>query len=417
MRKTFSKLALGLGVATLMGLPVVAAAGTMSGQCSDCHTMHNSYEGNSVATVWGETGVSPTPNEVLLKYDCLSCHAMNNGSAIESLAGGSEVPQVYGNNTSDLAGGNFAYIDGVKGAAADDRKGHNVTDLLNEDGTLTGPPGYARGPADDQTNNPSIHTYQMASEFTCAGKAGCHGVRNQLASGTQATYGNGQGITSWGAPVYDNPVNRVGLAAITGSHHYNEGGNLTAATEVYNSFRFLMGTKGLESDNWAWSNADHNEYYGANQVAFTELDGVVTGCERCHHDSHGPETVGYVTNVTGTMTNFCETCHSNFHSSQDASEGTTGGFLRHPSDFVIPAKTEYTALSSWDSTAPVARTDTSSLSTSAAAGTDVVMCLSCHMSHGSANRHMLRFDYDTMISGGGSNTTGCFVCHSTKDTP
>jgi Zn-finger protein len=414
MRKTFSKLALGIGVATVMGLPVAAGA-AMTGVCSDCHTMHNSYEGASVATVWGETGVSPTPNEVLLKYDCLSCHAMQTGNAIETLAGGSEVPQVYGNTTSDLAGGNFAYIDGVKGSGANDRKGHNVVDLLNADQTLTGPPGYARGPADDQTNG-AMHHYEMASEFTCAGKAGCHGVRNQLASGTQAEYGNGQLITAWGAPVYDNPVNRTGLAALTGAHHYNTDGVINTADEVYNSFRFLMGTKGLESDNYAWTNADHNEYYGDNQVAFTELDGVLTGCERCHVDSHGPETVGYLTNVTGTMTNFCETCHSNFHSSQDGTAGATGGFLRHPSDFVIPNKTEYAAISAWDPTAPVARTDYSSLSTSAAAGTDVVMCLSCHMSHGSDNAHMLRFDYATMVAGGGAETTGCFVCHTTKDT-
>ncbi len=49
-------------------------------------------------------------------------------------------------------------------------------------------------------------------------------------------------------------------------------------------------------------------------------------------------------------------------------------------------------------------------------GHDLVMCLSCHVAHGSDNAGMLRFDYADMVAGGGTNTTGCFACHTTKDT-
>ncbi|TSA10529.1 MAG: hypothetical protein D4R73_05115 [Deltaproteobacteria bacterium] len=28
---------------------------------------------------------------------------------------------------------------------------------------------------------------------------------------------------------------------------------------------------------------------------------------------------------------------------------------------------------------------------------------------------MLKWDYTTMVAGGGSNTTGCFTCHTQKD--
>jgi predicted CXXCH cytochrome family protein len=410
MKKTFTKAALGIGMATLMSLPVIASA-KIVGNCSDCHTMHNSEQGNPVALVQGWTGVSPTPNAVLLKMDCMSCHASGSGNNLDILAGGSVVPQVYGTYAADLAGGNFAYIDGVKGSGASDRKGHNVIDILDADGTLTGPPGYARGPANDQTNNTSIHTFAMASQFTCAGKAGCHGVRNQAIADAVADIKDANGVVITPGTA---AVPRVGLAALTGAHHYDATGDLSVADDIYNSFRFLMGTKGYEVYNWYNEASSHNEYSGANNVVFG-VGGEDTGCGRCHVESHGMETVGYVTNVSGTMTNFCETCHSNFHSSQ-ADSIASGGFLRHPSDFVIQDKTEYTAIGDWDVTAPVARQDwTGGVSTAAGPG-DVVMCLSCHVAHASDYPAMLRFDYTAINAGGGDNTTGCFVCHTTKDT-
>jgi hypothetical protein len=403
MKKTLSKVAIFGGTALLLSLPSVGLA-QIVGQCSDCHTMHNSEEGQPVAIVDGWSGVSPTPNEVLLKYDCIACHAMDTGNAIETLPGGSLVPQVARDTGSqDLAGGNFSYIDGSRGTGADDRKGHNVIDLLSADATLTGPPGFTRGPASDQTNNTSVHTFAMASQFTCAGKAGCHGVRNQA---LVAFDGNGVAIT--GDP-------RVGLAALTGAHHYDVGGSLSVADDIYNSYRFLMGTTGLESDNWANTLADHNEYSGGNNVTYAAGE---SGCSRCHVESHGMETIGYVTNVSGTITNFCETCHSNFHSSQDdtGGPGTTGAFLRHPSDFRIQAKTEYTNMAAWDASAPVARDGVPTTMSGTAGPGDIVACLSCHVAHASDYAHMLRFDYTLIEAGGGANSTGCFVCHTTKDT-
>ena len=399
------------GVASLLTLPVIAAA-QIVGVCSDCHTMHNSEEGQPVAQVQGWTGASPTPNTALLKYDCLSCHAQGNGNAIWTMPGGARVPQVYGNfndggsPTGDLAGGNFAYIDGTKGGDANERKGHNVIDILYEDATLSGPPGYTRGPADDQTNNTSVHTFPMSSQFTCAGKAGCHGVRNQGILVSEAVVdANGIEIS----PEVIAP--RVGLAALTGAHHYDQGGSLSTADDIYNSYRFLMGTTGLESDNWASTSTDHNEYSGANNAVFAP---GYSGCDRCHVESHGMETIGYVTNRSGTITNFCETCHSNFHSSHEV--GSTSGFLRHPSDFIIPDKPEFQGLTNWNETAPVARDGVPTAVSQTAGPGDVVACLTCHVAHASPNPHMLRIDPSTSIAGGGSDSTGCFVCHSYIDT-
>jgi hypothetical protein len=370
--------------------------------------MHNSEEGQPVALFQGLSGASPTPNPALLKYDCLSCHAQGNGNAIWTMPGGSRVPQVYGSfndggsPTGDLAGGNFAYVDGTKGGGADERKGHNVIDILYEDATLSGPPGFSRGPADDQTNNPSVLTFPMASQFTCAGKAGCHGVRNQLM------------VIGQDANGVDVEAQRTGLAALTGAHHYDVGGSLSTADDIYNSYRFLMGTTGFESDNWASTLTDHNEYSGANNVVFAP---GYSGCDRCHVESHAPETIGYVTNRSGTITNFCETCHSNFHSSQEV--GSTGGFLRHPSDFIIPDKTEFQNMAAWNYTAPVARDGVPTAVSQTAGPGDVVACISCHVAHASPYAHMLRFDVSAagpIIAGGGEYNDGCFVCHTTTDT-
>ncbi len=52
------------------------------------------------------------------------------------------------------------------------------------------------------------------------------------------------------------------------------------------------------------------------------------------------------------MSGFCSTCHGTFHLQNDAA----GNFVRHPTDYALPNKTEYAAYTTYDLTAPVART-------------------------------------------------------------
>ena len=124
----------------------------------------------------------------------------------------------------------------------------------------------------------------------------------------------------------------------------------------------------------------------------------------------------------------CTTCHGYFHAAggtgADAdltNNGVSGAFLRHPSDYVIPSTGEYSAYTTYDPTAPVARpTVVSSASATVQPGTDLVMCLTCHAAHGTAYDYMLRFDYTTMTAGfyGDIPTAqaagGCLACHTTK---
>ena len=125
-----------------------------------------------------------------------------------------------------------------------------------------------------------------------------------------------------------------------------------------------------------------------------------------------------------TMTGFCCGCHGNFYIEQE-----NGEWIRHPSDAVIPTTGEYQyafgspgsgADGIYDPLVPVARPNFTDFTTGAKGtveiGTDMVMCLSCHRPHGSPYDDLLRWNYGDMIAGGGDSTTGCFACHTRKDT-
>jgi predicted CXXCH cytochrome family protein len=286
---------------------------------------------------------------------------------IESLSG-SEVPQVYHNDgTGDLAAGNFIYIlGGGKGGAGSDNKGHNVVDFGNNESTLSDPPGHGHSGL-----IPSI-----GINITCSGIYGCHGLR---------TSGGG----------------------ITGAHHNNVDGQLSTANEIYNSYRFLKGVKGFEyMGTYKWQNKDasnHNEYFG-------DTSPMVYGggtCTICH------AAIGLEPD-NNTISGFCNTCHRDFHILAGIGNDTNSPFTRHPTDVILPgAGTEYAGYTSYNISAPVARTSVPAVPSSTVAAGDVVMCLSCHMAHASNNDDMLRWDYrNTTLA---TAITGCAVCHTSKD--
>ena len=123
------------------------------------------------------------------------------------------------------------------------------------------------------------------------------------------------------------------------------------------------------------------------------------------------------------MENTNSTCHGNFHTlATSTSDGigvdAVSPFIRHPTDFSLPATGEYAAYISYSLNAPVARLSVPAAPDSGVSpGSDAVMCLSCHVAHASDYPSMLRWDYETMIAGnaGAAGNTGCFVCHTTKD--
>ncbi len=324
----------------------------VSGPCNNCHTMHYSQNGG-IPPNWGSSG----PYELLLVNDCIGCHSSSTANTIVN-----NIPIVYNSvaPTTPLAGGNFYYIN------TSDANGHNVVELGNPDDTLTEPPG-------------AQHAGQIgANELTCAGNNGCHGVRNFSAS--------------------------VGMISMKGAHHGNVNGQLNVADQLYNSYRFLNGVKGYESPDWKNTDANnHNEYYGATSPMDT------SSCSACHYGG----TIG-IKPSSQTISGFCGTCHGNFHSLSGIGGDTSSPFVRHPTDVILPSTGEYAAYTTYNVTAPVARTTVpASASSTVTPGTDVVMCLSCHYAHAGPHYKMLRWDYKGWPASGGTN--GCNVCHTSKD--
>ena len=347
----------------LILFPSGNSSAKVTGVCSDCHTMHNSQNGTAMATYGGGTG----PYGALTRGDCFGCHGQGTANNIVNI-GGSEIPQVYHTDSSDLAAGNFKYIDTA------DNRGHNVIELNNNDDVLDAAPGLLPESGHDMIIKDT--------NLTCAGRIGCHGKRVSGASG---------------------------ISSLKGSHHQNVDGQCDTADQIYNSYRFLLGVKGYENmgtykyQNYNQNN--HNEYFGAN----TPMS--VSCSNTCHL---GPD--GAVKPPNNTISGFCATCHGRFHDLASIGGDTSSPFTRHPTDIVIKNEGEYSAYTTYSVEAPVARPSVpDSISNVVTPGTDIVMCLSCHGAHATNYPDMLRWDYTTMIAGDTSKSGGCFTCHTQKN--
>ena len=344
------------GIVMFLAGPVCAK---VTGLCADCHTMHNSQNGLDVD--------ADGPYRHLTIGDCVGCHTGINSTGGTSTGA---TPFVYHTSeptydTDTLAGGNFYWVAQTGG----DAKGHNVLGLSLQDVNIpagTGPgQGAPGGPTTQHSCANSCHS-TLAEEQTSIGEfgSGCEGCHLEVA------------------------------------HH--KGGSATVYADAEDGwFRFCaghltgagMGVVGLEDDDWQYTKGatDHNEYLG----------------------NEGAHDVAAGFNILGnTMTAYCCGCHGNFHIQDD-----NGAWVRHPSDVVLPADVnkEYQFYTVYDPIAPVARdTAPTSVSGVVTPGTDMVMCLSCHRAHGTPFDDILRWDYSTMVAGGGGSG-GCFVCHTTKD--
>jgi hypothetical protein len=346
----------------------------VTGVCSNCHTMHGSQG--------GETLDISGPSATLLKGGCVGCHSSDASSTTYSLDT-STVPVVNftgaGAPAEYLSGGNFYWVAQSSGG---DAKGHNVFGISDQDDNILaaeGAPGDLSGCSPDSCHATLAvkDAGELAGPLFAApgGCQGCHlNVMHHTDDGTGTKY---VGASPW-------------YRFLSG---HASGGN--------------SGVAGIEHSGWGAFNeassgntggTDHNEYLGVpvSKTGTTSL-------------------------ANKSMTAFCSGCHGNFHVQQDSS----GSWIRHPSDAVIPDEGEFYSMSiEYDPRTPLARSATAlgllgdTPSGYVDIGTDMVMCLSCHRSHGSGYDDMLRWDYSGMIAGGGTGTLtgkGCFYCHTDKD--
>lgn len=377
-----------LTAAALIAVFSGPAAAKVTGVCSNCHTMHNSQNGSGMATGELPPGDGP-PHQNLLINSCLGCHTgTNDGNNTTPYVMATNAPTFTFNGSGNtLAGGNFWWV--AQGTTAEyDSKGHNI--FSDNADSLTEAPGR--------------------DAVGCGGSTSCHLNLHT----TDTSYSSRQGCTK--CHMMGESINSSGYP--NGYHHANDGtGTKYVDSAAKGWYRFLSGhmcdlsiggVKGIEHEKWNYGatvgGTNHNEYSG-----IVWPGGYGFGC------------------FGSVMTAYCTGCHGLFHSDQHQGEdeASSDPWIRHPSDAVIPstAGSEYAAMSTlYNPNVPVARPSghsvwTSGPSATVAAGTDMVMCLSCHVAHGSPYDDMLRWDYDSdMIAGGGSNTTGCFVCHTKKDT-
>ncbi len=356
----------------------------VSGECSNCHTMHNSYAGlNMRLGLAGVTGAGTSEcydchselRNILLRWDCIGCHAQGliSGNNIDD-----NMPQVAHTGGSDLAGGNFFHI-----FTGDDLNGHNVhgfdNDFLGPDGNHgNNPPGW------DADFDPSTGDYlpgpSPTGQIMCAGEYGCHGDREVVS----------QNLAIKGAHHTNDSALQYGAS-------FNEG---LQGSSVGTSYRYLLGVKGAEDSDWEASKGinDHNEYRG---LTFD---------------------VGRTSQAWGdieSMSTFCSECHGVFHSGPGLESADTNVWIRHPTDAIMPNQSPFTSYTEYDLVAPVARQSitaaTAQASNVVTPGTDIVFCLSCHRSHASPYQSMLRWDYDicNSVDDPGKNNCGCYTCHST----
>lgn len=209
-------------------------ADAITGQCSNCHTMHASQDGAAKDPA-GNDLVSAPNDLLLIGSGCPGCHTQN---------GLPSAPQV--DKTTNLsAGGSFD----TTTIATTNAKRHNVLDLNNDSDTIETP----------GNNVDSVIVFTGPGELTCAGAKGCHGKHE---------------------PGMDSD------AGIKGSHHAPAG----------TTYRFLwIGTsssptavRGVGETDYEVNVSDtlHNVY------SAHPTEGISTFCDQCHDEFHGETETG-----------------------------------------------------------------------------------------------------------------------------
>lgn len=341
----------------------------VTGNCSNCHTMHNSQNGVFVATDRGSYGTPPYTN--LLKDTCVGCHMATDGTTWKDLFTGAPIvyntfPPNYGASSGGgpnqgLAGGNFYWV--ATAGGNDPTKGHNVWGISGQDPNLADAPGAQ-----------SIH-------WGCATPT-CH---QTLATNPASTT----------LPPNDNRhKNGCEGCHLYVSHHNNNGCYRYLCSHGYPN-DVSYGMRGAEDPNWENNptSTTHNTYIAA---VGKNLPLNFQG---------------------GNISSFCAVCHWTFHTldtNPNNGIGTSSPWFRHPTDVVIPNSGEYSAYVTYDPIVPVGRPEGNFPDPSQVRpGTDMVICMSCHRAHGSPYFKMMRWDYkSTTLS---TALSGCNVCHTSKN--
>ena len=345
----------------------------VTGECSNCHTMHNSDGGEPMAYEFSDGSFSPrdTPYEQLLKSDCVGCHTATGSGSTGNVP---EAPIVY--NTSEptygdhhddgknigLAAGNFYYTTAASGASGESR-GHSLTCVDFVDNTDT-PAGQRTSCGTNDCHHPTGTTGLQAH-----GCEACHLPAHHKHGASTAIVDSEDGYYRFLGPI---------RAADGGSDDH------------------VRGVRGYEDDDWqkTFGNSDHNEYSGEADTA--DYHSISSHCG-CHYESTGPieckafqvkaDPLYHKANLV------LPSLQTKWDGYREVSEGIAG---------------EYSPM------LPIARSDIATGAyPSAVVGygaNDALMCLTCHRAHASPYDNMLRWD-NTLTLGDQGPYYGCIGCH------
>lgn len=239
------------------------------------------------------------------------------------------------------------------------------------------------------------------------GCAGCH-THNGFAAapqvdltGTATVYNGGYFNTTDGDGYLHNVTGVIAPdATLTG--------NVPGGTLAVNSF----GAGQLRCEDCHGASGGHHGSSGyrilSNYGTTNPLTGITGNADRgaIAYVAGGafPGTRSNVTYNSDSIDGFCSSCHPNFHGTGNT--GTAAPWIRHPTDISVSASGESSinASPTFD--------DSVVVGTNAAAATDVVMCLSCHVPHGGPYDNLLAFNYTQVSAGDGNSAVGCEICHS-----
>ena len=380
------RIVLGAGLFFILIAPETATT-SVTGVCDNCHTMHNSQGGStlahssSVGSPAGWTGGNQLaggtsePQGNLLVSNCVGCHSSSTSATIINLGSGLRIPIVFNTvePTTPLAGGNFYYT-----VTNGDNFGHNVRGISAADAVHLAngnSPGQQLGCANSCHVSLALTDDETVPLMDGGHKNGCQGCHQSVRH---------HGID----PAAGQPVDEE-----SGWYRY-----LSAPS---GHLGFGNGVYGIEDADWEQNptSAAHNTHYGGDNTILQEE----------------PQSIG----------RFCAGCHYQFHSPGNAFDLVDNGgginpWLRHPANATIPNADEYTSYTVYDPMVPVGRPEKDTIAsvdpTVVRPGADKVICLSCHRAHGSPYPDMLRWDYANDCRGEVPDPNcGCFTCHSTKD--
>ncbi len=348
----------------VIGVPLQLSA-KVTGVCSNCHTMHNSQDGDAVNAGGSLDNLIKLPDDSAGSADvCVGCHSSTTAETIIN-----SVPIVYNTTepTTPLAGGNFHWV-----AAGDDSKGHNVYGLASPD-SLTEAPG--KNPAGCGTAGSCHYTLATAPSESNYNRGGCRGCH-------VFTYHH-----------EDNGVYRF----LKGHDQNPDASIVDDRRDIITNPDYVTG---VEDDDWEYTTnntGDHNYYKGTDEVYSSS---------------------GIALKATHSITAFCSGCHGVFHGPLTLGEGMGGSspWRRHPTDIQLPDEGEYGGYdpdvdANYSTLSPVAWLDPENPTRSGA----IVMCLSCHRPHGSDQPDLLRWAYGNCVAGTSNSNCGCFNCHTEKD--